>query len=163
MSQDQLADAILAIRTPSAAPAGADTIVPKEELDARSALAGLRDAIEAGIIRNDEPHRVILSDGSIVERQAAIEWRALMTAISELGDSVLGKATPWRAYPGASWPDEPVEADHVGSFATLEEAMAECAGYRKGGFDDFVIHETTREVWRRKTGSDEVWRRQPSR
>ena len=116
LSQTRLADAILAIRTPSAAPAGADPFVPKEELDARSALAGLRDAMKAGITRNDEPHRVILSDGSIVEGQAAIEWRALMTAIIDLADGVLGKAKPWRAYPGASWPDEPVEADHVGSF-----------------------------------------------
>jgi hypothetical protein len=159
LDQDGLADAILTLKEPDELTKFLDTEKTDRddeigETKARDALTGLRDAMKAGITRDDGAHRVLLSDGSIVEGQAAIEWHALMTAIIDLADSVLGKAAPWRAYPSASWPEEPVEADHVGSFATLEEAQAECGRHRKGGFGDFVIHETTREVWKRPVGGE---------
>lgn len=150
LNQQELADAVLSLK--SKAPERQDNSVTPHEAKAMEALSGLRDAMKAGITRNDEPHRVRLSDGSFVEGQAAVEWHALMNAIVDLADGVLGKTPAWRAYPGASWPDEPVEDDYVGSFGTLDEAKRECDRHKKGGFDDFVIHETTREVWRRRTG-----------
>lgn len=152
-SQDLLAKDIRALKTPvdDATPES-----PFEDAEGRAmkALAGLRDAVKAGITVKEGAPRVLLSDGSFLEGVGAADWHALMNSIVDLADKALAPVTPWRAYPGASWPDEPVEADHVGSFATLEEAQAECDRHRRGGFGDFVIHETTREVWKRPTGGE---------
>ncbi|NTF18170.1 hypothetical protein G6L37_07105 [Agrobacterium rubi] len=147
---EDLVDEILTLRRPVPATDIAPPPLAQDELNARNALSGLRDALQSGITANDEPHRVVLSDGTIVRGQVAVEWHAVMKAIIDLADGVLGRSTPWRAYPGASWPEEPVEADLVGCFATLDEAKAECDRHNNGGFDDFVIHETTREIWRRR-------------
>jgi hypothetical protein len=152
-SQDLLAKDIRALKTP------VDDATPEpnpEDTEGRAmkALAGLRDAVKAGMTLKEGAPRVLLSDGSFLEGAGAADWHALMNSIVDLADKALAPVIPWRAYPGASWPDEPVEADHVGSFATLEEAQDECDRHRRGGFGDFVIHETTREVWKRSAGSE---------
>lgn len=152
-SADDLADVILGLRNYPAdpVPGTGDT-----EASARHALAGLRAALIAGLTRNGAPNRVTLTDGTILEGQGANDWHNLVEGIVAIADRALASSTPWRAYPGASWPDEPVEADHVGSFETRELAMALCDEIKRGGFDDFVIHEVTREVWRRPAGGE--WR-----
>jgi hypothetical protein len=154
-SQAQLADAILALRD-SGPPERAGmvaSVTDDKETRAQRALAGLRDALKAGITRSDGEHRILLSDGTFFSGRAADEWLALMEAIIQVADNVLGQEQPqWRAYPGASWPDEPVEADCIGSFESIHEAKYACENTRRGGFDDFVIHERTREMWRRKVG-----------
>lgn len=94
LSQSQLADAILDLRATSDSE---DPISPEtagDEDKARRALDGLRKAMRAGIIVEDGPHRVRLGDGSIIEGQAATEWRALMLAIIDLADGVLGASKP---------------------------------------------------------------------
>ncbi len=151
-SRDLLAHDIRALKTLiDAAP---KTLHVDAEGRAIQALAGLRDAVKAGITVKEGAPRVLLSDGSILEGVAAADWHALMKSIVDLANQALAPVLAWRAYPGASWPDEPVEADHVGSFATLEEAQVECGRHRRGGFGDFVIHETTREAWKRSSGDE---------
>jgi len=152
LSQDGLADAVLALVTE---PDEASADAPDAGTRALEALAGLREALSAGIRTEDGAHRVLLSDGTVVEGRAAEEWHALMKEIIAVADDVLATAeTLWRAYPGASWPDEPVEADFAGSFHTLGQARQKCEQTRRGGFADFVINERTREVWKRPVGGD---------
>lgn len=141
-SQQLLAQDILALRTPDEASMKQQQCLQNGasidwvEIAKLAGRHGIRYATNAGL-------EAFLADVVAIGRQdAEVDSDAEAT----------GPATPWRAYPGASWPQEPVEADHVGSFGTLEEAKAECERYRRGGFGDFVIHETTREVWKRSAG-----------
>ena len=152
LSQDGLADAILSLGT---ATDGASAEAADAGARALEALVGLRETLSAGIRTEDGAHRVLLSDGTVVEGRAAEEWHALMNEIIAVADGVLGTAEKlWRAYPGASWPDEPVEADFAGSFHTLGQARQKCEQTRRGGFADFVINERTREVWKRPVGGE---------
>jgi hypothetical protein len=94
LSRAQLADAILDLRDSADDESSISPEAASCEDKARRALDGLRSAMRAGIIVDDGPHRVRLGDGSIVEGRAATEWRALMLAIIDLADGVLGQSEP---------------------------------------------------------------------
>lgn len=94
LTQSQLADAILDLRDSADDEDPISLEAAGDEDRARRALDGLRSAMRAGIIVDDGPHRVRLGDGSIIVGQAATEWRALMLAIIDLADGVLGPSEP---------------------------------------------------------------------